>query len=166
MLTHITILFARIVQPARFVLHPTITSVSMASGLFANLSGISAWHIPAIFIGTAFTLGGLLPFRSPARAMREYGLPEGIARSEPAQTAFAVYGSRVSAYGLAIWLFYLRRQYDVVDTLLSLLVWWGTADLWICMRAGALSTGIWRFTSSLLLGGWGYLGLTAKGALS
>jgi hypothetical protein len=58
-------------------------------------------------------------------------LPEGIARSEPAHTAFAIYGSRVSGYGLAIWIFYLRRQYHVVDTLMSLLFWRGAADLWI-----------------------------------
>ncbi|GKU04322.1 efflux pump antibiotic resistance [Fusarium langsethiae] len=134
----------------------------MASGLFSDFS---PWHIPALFIGTAFSLGGLLPFRSPARAMREYGLPEGIARSETAHTAFAIYGSRVSAYGLAIWLFYARRQYDVVDTLMSLLFWWGAADLWICLKAGAPSTGVWRFTSSVLIAGWGYMGATAKGFL-
>ncbi|CAJ0548240.1 Ff.00g049940.m01.CDS01 [Fusarium sp. VM40] len=134
----------------------------MASGLFSDFS---PWHIPAMFIGTAFTLGGLLPFRAPARAMREYGLPEGIVRSEPAQTAFAIYGSRVSAYGLALWTFYLRREYHVVDTLLSMLFWWGVADLWVCLKAGAPRTGAWRFISSVLLGGWGYFGYTAKGSL-
>ncbi|KAI1067862.1 hypothetical protein LB507_010514 [Fusarium sp. FIESC RH6] len=132
----------------------------MASGLFSNLS---PWHIPAVFIGTTFTLGGLLPFKYPHRAMREYGLPEGIVRSEPAHAAFAIYGSRVSAYGLAIWLFYLRREYHVVDTLMSLLVWWGIADLWLCLKVGAPGTGIWRFAGSLILGGWGYFGSTAKG---
>lgn len=118
-----------------------------------------------MFIGTAFTLGGLLPFRAPARAMREYGLPEGIVRSEPAQTAFAIYGSRVSAYGLALWTFYLRREYHAVDTLMSMLFWWGVADLWVCLKAGAPRTGVWRFLSSVLLGGWGYFGYTAKGSL-
>ncbi|KAF4952086.1 hypothetical protein FSARC_12718 [Fusarium sarcochroum] len=134
----------------------------MASGLFSNFS---PWHIPACFIGTAFTLGGLLPFRAPYRAMREYGLPEGIARSEPAGLAFAIYGARVSAYGVALWLFYLRRRYDVVDTLMSLLFWWGVADLWICLKAGATKTAITRFVSSLAIGGWGYLGCTARGSL-
>ncbi|KAF5019479.1 hypothetical protein F66182_8518 [Fusarium sp. NRRL 66182] len=111
----------------------------MASGAFSNFS---PWHIPALFIGTAFTLGGLLPFRAPARAMREYGLPEGIARSEPAQTAFAIYGSRVSTYGLALWTFYLHRDYDVVDTLLGFLVFWGVADGWICLKAGESGTAL------------------------
>ncbi|KAF4449556.1 efflux pump antibiotic resistance [Fusarium austroafricanum] len=109
----------------------------MASGLFSNFS---PWHIPAVFLGTTFTLGGLLPLRAPERAMREYGLPEGIVKSEPAQLAFGIYGSRVAAYGVALWTFYLRGEYHVVDTLLSLLFWWGTADLWICIKSGVPRT--------------------------
>ncbi|CEI61087.1 hypothetical protein FVEN_g13061 [Fusarium venenatum] len=134
----------------------------MASGLFSDFS---LWHIPAVFVATAFTFGGLLPFISPARAMREYGLPERIANSQPAHTAFAIYGSRVSAYGLALWYFYLSGQYSTVDTLISLTFWWGAADLYVCLKAGAPGTAAWRLASSVLLSGWGYLGLTAKGSL-
>ncbi|WJG35508.1 centromere kinetochore component CENP-T-domain-containing protein [Fusarium oxysporum Fo47] len=114
----------------------------MASGLFSN---VSPWHIPAMFMGTAFTLGGLLPLRAPDRAMREYGLPEGIVRSEPAQLAFGIYGTRVAAYGVALWTFYLRGEYHVVDTLMSLLFLWGAADCWICIKAGVPRTAVWRF---------------------
>ncbi|RBQ70670.1 hypothetical protein FVER14953_02448 [Fusarium verticillioides] len=134
----------------------------MASGLF---SGVSPWHIPAMFIGTAFTLGGLLPLRAPDHAMREYGLPEGIARSEPAQLAFGIYGTRVAAYGVALWTFYLRGEYHVVDTLMSLLFLWGVADCWICIKAGVPGTAARRFVSSIMIGGYGYLGLTAKESL-
>ncbi|KAI7761343.1 hypothetical protein LZL87_002158 [Fusarium oxysporum] len=122
----------------------------MASGLFSN---VSPWHIPAIFMGTAFTLGGLLPLRAPDRAMREYGLPEGIVRSEPAQLAFGIYGTRVAAYGVALWIFYLRGEYHVVDTLMSLLSLWGAADCWICIKAGVPRTAAWRFVSSIIIGG-------------
>ncbi|KAF5685764.1 hypothetical protein FCIRC_3253 [Fusarium circinatum] len=122
----------------------------MASVMFSN---VSPWHIPAMFIGTAFTLGGLLPLRAPDRAMREYGLPEGIARSEPAQLAFGIYGTRVAAYGVALWTFYLRGEYHVVDTLMSLLCLWGAADCWICIKAGVPRTAAWRFVSSIMIGG-------------
>ncbi|KAG8671750.1 hypothetical protein FPOAC2_05108 [Fusarium poae] len=134
----------------------------MASGLFSDFS---PWHIPAVFIATAFTFGGLLPFVSPARAIREYGLPERVANSQHAHTAFAIYGSRVTAYGILLWLCYLRRQYEMVDTLLSFLLLWGVADLYVCLKAGAPGTAAWRFASSVLLGGWGYVGSTAKGSL-
>ncbi|KAI8722445.1 hypothetical protein NCS52_00388400 [Fusarium sp. LHS14.1] len=132
----------------------------MASGAF---SSFSPWHIPPLFIASAFTLGGLLPFVNPARAIREFGLPEGIARSQPAHTCFAVYGSRVSIMGVSMWIFYLRGELKTLDTLMALLFWAGVADGYLCWKEGVPGKALFRFFSGLVVGGWGFLGLTSRG---
>ncbi|KAM5349469.1 hypothetical protein ACJ41O_005974 [Fusarium nematophilum] len=128
-----------------------------------SLPSFSAWHIPPLFIATAFTLGGLLPFWNPSRAMREYGLPDRIATSQTAHTPFAIYGSRVSILGVAMWTFYLRGDFRSLDTIMGLLLGAGVADGYLCWKEGVPGRGWFRFLSSAVVGGWGLLGLSARG---
>lgn len=51
-----------------------------------------------------------MPVWNGPGAIREYGLPEHIAKSEEAQAAFIIYGSRMTAWGMAMWIFYLRNN--------------------------------------------------------
>lgn len=126
-----------------------------------TLPSFTPWHIPPLFIATTFTLGGMLPFWKPARAIREFGLPDHIAASPEAHTCFAVYGSRMSMFGIAIYTFYLRGDFRSLDTILALLVVAGSVDAYLCWKEGAPGTALFRFVSGLVLGGYGYLGLTS-----
>ncbi|KAH7160666.1 hypothetical protein EDB81DRAFT_782735 [Dactylonectria macrodidyma] len=123
----------------------------------------SPWHIPPLFIATAFTFGGLLPFWNPSRAIREYGLPDRIATSRDAHTCFAIYGSRTSIFGVALWTFYLRGDFKALDTLMGLLVGAGAFDGYLCWKEGVPGRGLFRFLSSVVVGGWGLLGLSSRG---
>ncbi|KAH6879456.1 hypothetical protein B0T10DRAFT_496474 [Thelonectria olida] len=120
----------------------------------------SPWHIPPLFVATTFTLGGLLPLWKPVRAIREFGLPDRIATCREAQTCFAVYGSRMSMFGIAIYTFYLRGEVSALDTILAILPVAGVVDGYLCWREGVPGVGLFRFVSSLVLGGYGYFGLT------
>lgn len=131
--------------------------------ILTSLTSISPWHIPPLFIATAFTLGGLLPLYAPRRAMLEYGLPERIAAAPAAHTPFAIYGSRTTILGVALWIFYLRGQLREVDTLLGLLVGAGAVDGYLCWKEGVPGQGVFRFVSGLLVGGWGLFGLSSRG---
>ncbi|KAH6999129.1 hypothetical protein EDB80DRAFT_60611 [Ilyonectria destructans] len=125
-----------------------------------TLPRFSPWHIPPLFIATTFTFGGMLPFWKPARAIQEFGLPDHIAKSREAHTCFAAYGSRMSMFGIAIYTFYFRGDHRSLDTILSLLVVAGAADGYLCWKEGVPGKGLFRFVSSVILGGYGYLGLT------
>ncbi|KPM43183.1 hypothetical protein AK830_g3368 [Neonectria ditissima] len=127
-----------------------------------TLPPFTAWHIPPLFVATTFTFGGMLPFWKPARAIREFGLPERIATSPEAHTCFAVYGSRMSMFGIAIYTFYLRGDFRSLDTILTLLAVAGSVDGYLCWKEGVPGIALFRVVSGLLLGGYGYFGLTSK----
>ncbi|KAI9901032.1 hypothetical protein N3K66_002849 [Trichothecium roseum] len=125
------------------------------------IGGFSARHIPSLFIATTFTLGGLLPFWDPARAMREYGFPGHVADARAARSPFAAYGSRTTMIGVLMWACYARRDLVFLDTILSSLLVAGVADGYLCWREGVPGRGVFRFACSVALGGWGLLGLTS-----
>lgn len=125
------------------------------------MANFSVTHIPALFIGSAFIVGGGLPFYSAKRAMLEFGLSPRRAEQEAAQAIFPIYGSRVQIHGLAIWIFYLQGKLEVVDTMLAVLIYAGIVDWYICAQDGM--PGFWRFLGGAFFGAWGAFGLTARG---
>ena len=127
------------------------------------IQSFSPRHIPPLFIASAFTLGGLLPFWKPARAIREYGLPERIATSPTAHTAFAIYGSRVTIFGVTMWTFYFHGDFRALDTCMAMLFWAGVADGYLCWREGATGSAWFRFLSGVVVSSWGLLGMTSAG---
>ncbi|CAG9952196.1 unnamed protein product [Clonostachys rosea f. rosea IK726] len=124
------------------------------------LPPFSPRHIPPLFIATAFTLGGLLPLWNPARAIREYGLPERVAESPTAHSPFAAYGSRTTIIGVVMWTLYIRREYRSLDTVMSLLLFAGGVDGYLCWKEGVPGRGWFRFLSSVVFSVWGLAGLT------
>lgn len=118
-------------------------------------------HIPALFIGTALTFGGMIPFFNGASAMKAFGLPPRISSSEPAQVVMAVNGARNVALGLAIFSLYAQGMLHGVDVVMGCIGVAGLLDEWICWKAGVLGTGIFRAGCGVLVGGWGWLGLSS-----
>jgi hypothetical protein len=127
-----------------------------------SIPPFSPRHIPPLFIASAFTVGGLLPFFRPERAIREYGLPGHIATSRAAHTAFSVYGSRVTIMGALMWNFYLRGNLGALDSCMAVLFWAGVADGYLCWKEGAVGTALFRFLSSVAVSSWGLLGMTSE----
>ena len=65
--------------------------------------------------------------------------------------------------GVSMWIFYLRGDFKSLDTLMALLFWAGVADGYLCWKEGVPGRALFRFSASLLVGGWGLLGLTSRG---
>ena len=130
--------------------------------LTISMSTFSPYHTLPLFIGTALGVGGLMPFWNPAGAIREFGLPERFAISQPVQQSFVISGARVSVLGAATWIFYLQGNLAAVDTIMSLMLWVGAVDGYVCWREGVPSKALMRAASGLIIGGWGMLGLSQK----
>jgi hypothetical protein len=120
------------------------------------------FHIPPLLVASALTFGGLIPFWNPAGAILEFGLPERIAISQPAQACFVVSGARVSALGMAMWIFHLKGMLVGVDVILALLGYVGAVDAYVCWKEGVVGSAVFRGAAGVIIGGWGLLGLTAK----
>ncbi|KAF6835096.1 hypothetical protein CPLU01_04574 [Colletotrichum plurivorum] len=119
-------------------------------------------HVVPIFVSVAHTIGPLFSFVDPARSIRRFGLPERFAQSTIAQSCFVLDGARLSVLGLAQLVFYLRGQYQAVDTVMALLVYIGLVDGYVCWREGAPGAALFRATSGVVIGAWGALGLTSR----
>lgn len=59
-------------------------------------------HLPALFLATSFTFGGLWPLwnaKAAEAAIHAFGLPDRIASSPEAQSTFIIYSSRMTIMG-------------------------------------------------------------------
>lgn len=121
-------------------------------------------HTFPLLVATTMTLGALTPLVNPAAAIRSFGLPDRIALSQPAQACFTLYGVRASAFGAAIWMFWLKGQFAAVDIMMLLQGYAGMVDGWVCCREGWTGKGVFGVGVRLVVGIWGLLGLTARGA--
>ncbi|KAJ7044575.1 hypothetical protein C8F04DRAFT_1068786 [Mycena alexandri] len=104
-----------------------------------------ARHILPLLVASALTYrGGMIPFWNPDGAIREFGLPEHIAVSQPAPASFITSDGKVNA----------------VDPIMALLGYVGAADAYVCWQEGVPNKAIFRGLSGLVIGGWGALSLT------
>lgn len=120
-------------------------------------------HIPVYLVATAMTFGGLMPFWNAEYAMLEFGLPARIASSQPAHPVMIISSARTSALGALIFIFMLQEKFAEVDTLLSVLVYLGCVDAYICWREQMPGKAAMRFVSGTLIAMYGWFGLTAGG---
>lgn len=119
-------------------------------------------HLFPIFVSVAHTFGPLLSFVDPEGSVRGFGLPEKFAQSPIAQACFLLDSARLSVLGMAQLVFYLRGQYQAVDTIMALLVYVGLVDGYVCWREGEPGAAIFRATCGIVIGAWGALGLTSR----
>lgn len=111
-------------------------------------------HIPALIVILTTTIGGLWPLFDARGAMLEFGFPAQIAESALAAPVMVHAESRTTILGLLTLLFYVRRQYAEVDTILA--VWGG--------YAGVVDTyQVWSLAGD---GGWAVFRLVASWALA
>lgn len=118
-------------------------------------------HIPALFIATTTTFGGMWPLFDARGAMLEFGFPARIANT-PACAPVMVMGTvRTSIIGMLLYIFYARNQLDVVDTILAVTgAYAGVIDSYLVWREGKPGKAVFRLVSSLLISAWGIAGWT------
>jgi hypothetical protein len=124
------------------------------------MSSFTIRHIPPLLIATATTFGGFWPFFNAESAILEFGLPQSIAKSKPAQAVMVVCSARTTVIGASIFTFYLQGNYRAVDTILVLLGYVGAVDAYLCWREGMPNKAVLRGVSGGLIALWGWLGMT------
>ncbi|EEH48600.2 uncharacterized protein PADG_04679 [Paracoccidioides brasiliensis Pb18] len=117
-------------------------------------------HIPPLLVAAAMTFGGLIPFYNAEYAIKEFGLPQRIAVSKPAQSVMLTASARISAIGLALWAFYSQGKLAEFDTILITLGYVGLVDGYVCWREGVPVRAVFRVTSGVLIAAWGWYGMT------
>lgn len=118
-------------------------------------------HIPSLFVATATTFGGLMPFFNAEHAILEFGLPQRIAISKPAQSIMVVSSARITAIGLALFTFYFQGHFAAVDTILTILGYVGLVDGYVCWCEGVPNKAGFRTISGTLIAAWGWFNMTA-----
>ncbi|KAK2736780.1 hypothetical protein FQN57_000552 [Myotisia sp. PD_48] len=117
-------------------------------------------HLPPLLVATATTFGGLMPYFNAESAILEFGLPQRIAISKPAQAIMITSSARITTIGLVLFTFYFQNKLAEVDTVLSLLGYIGLADGYVCWREGVPKKAAFRAVSGLLIAAWGWFGLS------
>lgn len=102
-----------------------------------------------------------MPFFNAEYAILEFGLPERIASSKPAQSIMILSSARITSLGLAMWTLYLQKKFSAVDTIMVCLGYVGLVDSYVCYIEGVPNTAVWRTASGILIGAWGWFGMTA-----
>ena len=122
-------------------------------------------HIPGLFVAATQAFGGPLPLPNANWArwpILEFGLPERIATSQPAQAIMMISGARTSVIGLAMLIFHYQQkwaEFDLMMLLLGSLV--GLIDGYVCWAEGVPGRAVFRATSGAVIAAWGWFGLHA-----
>ncbi|TKX25760.1 hypothetical protein C1H76_1906 [Elsinoe australis] len=117
-------------------------------------------HFPALLLATTLALGGTMPLFNGERAIQEFGLPQRIAISKPAQTVMTTSSARVSAVGLSIWAMYFNGHYQAIDIVMASLGYVGIIDCWVCWKEGVTGKAIFRVLAGSFISVLGFLKTT------
>jgi hypothetical protein len=107
-------------------------------------------HIPP----AATTFGSVIVFFNAEYAIREFGLPQRRAISKPAQAVMVIGMARITAIGIAIFTFYFRGKFEVVDAAMAILGYVGVVNgygPYVCWKEGGLGKAAFRAGSRLAI---------------
>lgn len=125
-------------------------------------NNISLTHIPALFVATALTFGGMWPLFNPKSAIREMGFPPRLYNSKEAQSIMTLGMGRTTVIGMALYTFYFQDKLVEVDTLLCILGGYlGAIDAYMCLREGVPGKAVFRGLSGVVISAVGWVGVTA-----
>ncbi len=126
------------------------------------LPQFSLRHIPTLFVATATTFGGLMPFFNAEHSIRELGLPNRIAISKEAHPVMMLSSARISCLGALIFIFYSQNKLEEADMVMTVMgAYLGAVDGYVCWREGVPGKGLFRAISGFVIAGWGWFGMTA-----
>lgn len=93
--------------------------------------------------------------------MLEFGLPERIASSRPAQPVMVLCSARTTTLGLLMFIFYRQGRFEDVDTVMSVMgAYLGLVDSYVCWKEGMPGKAVFRCVSGIVIAGLGLIGLT------
>lgn len=119
-------------------------------------------HIPALFVATALTFGGMMPIFNAKSAIREMGFPPRLYNSKEAQSIMTLGMGRTTVIGLALYTYYFQDKFVEVDTLLSILgAYLGAIDAYVCVKEGVAGKALFRGSSGAVIAAIGWFGTTA-----
>ena len=75
-----------------------------------------------------------MPFFNAEAEISEFGHPQRIGISKPAQSVMIVSSARISAIGMALFTYHFQEKLEVVDTILFILGFVGLVDGYVCWR--------------------------------
>jgi hypothetical protein len=120
-------------------------------------------HVPALFIATALTFGGMVPIFNAKSAIREMGFPQRLYDSKEAQSIMTLGMGRTTVIGLALYTFYFQDKFVEVDALLSILgAYLGTIDAYVCVKEGVPGKAVFRGSSGAVIAAIGLLQTTSR----
>ncbi|KAI2615015.1 hypothetical protein GGR54DRAFT_642752 [Hypoxylon sp. NC1633] len=120
-------------------------------------------HIPALFVATTTTFGGMWSFFDARAAMLEFGLPDTIASTPSAAAVMQINNARTTAFGLCMYMLYFRRNFAACDTILAILgAYAGLVDSYVVWKEGNPRKAVFRLVSSGLISAMGFAGLTVS----
>ncbi|KAL0951981.1 hypothetical protein HGRIS_008634 [Hohenbuehelia grisea] len=121
------------------------------------------YHIPPLFIATAFTFGSTLPFFNQHYAIPD-ALPPYIDKYPPALLVLATQEGRTIVTGLVMFTLYYQGDIRAVDKFLGVVGGvLGVVDLYVCWKAGFPGKGLLRLAYGMAFSAWGLGGLSSGG---
>jgi hypothetical protein len=120
-------------------------------------------HIPALYIATALTFGGMVPIFNGKLAISGMGFPQRMYDSKEAQSMMTLGMGRTTVIGLALYTYYFQNKFVEVDTLLFILgAYLGAIDAYVCVKEGVPSKALFRGSSGAVIAVIGWFGTTAR----
>jgi hypothetical protein len=127
------------------------------------LPSFNPWHIPALFVATATTFGGLWPIWNPRGAMLEFGFPPSVADDTATHPVMVTASARTTALGALMFVFYIRGDVAAVDTIIALFGAYGGLMDWYALRGlEDQNKAVFRLISGLAIGAWGFFGMSSR----
>jgi hypothetical protein len=119
-------------------------------------------HIPALFVATALTFGGMVPIFDAKFAIRETGFSQRLYNSKEAQSIMTLGMGRTTVIGLALYTYYFQGKFVEEDTLLSILgAYLGAIDAYVCVKEGVAGKAVFRGSSGAVIATIGWFGTTS-----
>ncbi|RYP56098.1 hypothetical protein DL771_012161 [Monosporascus sp. 5C6A] len=120
-------------------------------------------HIPALFSATTTTLGGMLAMFHARATMLSFGLPAHIANVPVTWPVWVIGQAHASIIGILIFIFYFRRQLDIVDIILGVSSGYAAlVDSYVVWSQGEAAKAALRLIVTGLFCAWGLAGLTSR----
>ncbi|KAI5919989.1 hypothetical protein F4810DRAFT_685134 [Camillea tinctor] len=73
-------------------------------------------HVPALFVATVMTFGGMWSYFDVRAAMLEFGLPDRIASTPAAAAVMHINNARTIVLGMCMYTLYFYRELAACDT--------------------------------------------------
>jgi hypothetical protein len=120
-------------------------------------------HVPALFGATTTTFGGMVSIFYPRSTMLSFGLPAHIADIDATWPVWVIGQAHTTVIGILIFIFYFRRQLDVIDIILGVSsAYAALIDSYVIYNQGEVTQAAVRLVLTGSFAVWGLTGMTSS----